>query len=86
MNMNKHPDDTSVDPPTLPAFHPRRIEECQDAIAGAVTKVMDDAEAAGWTISEITLAIAAIADAVMLHEVDVEETNFLLRDMMKKGS
>jgi hypothetical protein len=84
MNMHKHPDDTSIDPPMLPAFHPGRIQECQDAIAGAVTRVMDNAEEAGWTIAEISIAIAGLADAVMLHEVDLEETNFVLRDMLRR--
>lgn len=44
---------------------------------------MDNAEASGWTIAEITIAISALADEVMLHEVDIEETNFLLRDILK---
>ena len=78
MTNQKHQDDVRVDRPTLPPFHPDRIRECQDAMAGAVTAVMDNAEAAGWTIAEITIAIAALADEVMLHEVDIEETNFLL--------
>ena len=45
---------------------------------------MDNAEAAGWTIAEITIALAALADEIMLHEVDIEETNFLLRDVLKR--
>jgi len=82
MTANKHPDDISVDRPTLPPFHPDRLRECQDALAGAVTAVMDDAESAGWTIAEITIAIAALADEVMLNEVEVEETNFLMRKLV----
>lgn len=82
MTTNKHPDDTSVDRPTLPPFHPDRLRECQDALAGAITAVMDDAESAGWTIAEITIAIAALADEIMLNEVDVEETNFLMRKLV----
>ena len=45
---------------------------------------MDNAEAAGWTITEITIAIAALADEVMLHEVDVETTNFLLSKVIQQ--
>lgn len=82
--MSKLPDDTTVDRPTLPPFHPGRLRECQDALAGAVTSVMDNAEAAGWTITEITIAIAALADEVMLHEVDVETTNFLLSKVIQQ--
>ena len=85
MRAHKHPDDISIDSPTLSAFAPGRIQECQDAIAGALTKVMDDAEIAGWTIAEITIAMSAFADAVMLHEVDVEETNYMLRDSFRRG-
>ena len=84
MAIQKQPDDISVDPPTLPPFHPLRIRECQDVLAGAVTAVMDNAEAAGWTIAEITIAMSALADEIMLHEVDIEETNFLLRDVLKR--
>ena len=84
MGIERHPDDISVDRPTLPPFHPQRLRECQDALAGAVTAVMDNAEAAGWTIAEITIALAALADEIMLHEVDIEETNFLLRDVLKR--
>ena len=84
MAIPKQPDDISVDRPTLPPFHPQRIRECQDALAGAVTAVMDNAEAAGWTITEITIAISALADEIMLHEVDLEETNFILRDVLRR--
>jgi hypothetical protein len=84
MTNQKHPDDICVDRPTLPPFHPARIRECQDAMAGAVTAVMDNAEAADWTIAEITIAVAALADEVMLHEVDIEETNFLLGKVVRR--
>jgi hypothetical protein len=84
MTNQKHPDDVSVDRPTLPPFHPDRIRECQEAMAGAVTAVMENAEAAGWTIAEITIAISALADEIMLHEVDVEDTNFLLRKVLRR--
>ena len=84
MTNQKHPDDVSVDRPPLPPFHPDRIRECQDAMAGAVTAVMDNAEAAGWTIAEITIAIVALADEVMLNEVDIEETNFLLGKVLRR--
>lgn len=80
--MPTHHDDVTIDRPTLPPFRPGRLRECQDALASALTKTMDDAEAAGWTITEITLAIAALADEVMLHEVDVEATNFLLSGLI----
>ena len=85
MNLHRHPDDTSIDRPTLPLCHPQRLRECEDALAGALTKMMDDAEGQGWTISEICLAVTALADSVMLHEVDIEETNFLLRDLVRRA-
>jgi hypothetical protein len=84
MGSDRHPDDLSVARPTLPPFHEHRLRECQDALAGAITAVIDNAEAAGWTVAEITIAITALADEVMLHEVDIEETNFLLRDMLRR--
>lgn len=84
MSTNRHPDDMSVDRPTLPPFHENRLRECQDALAGAVTAVIDTAEAAGWTLAEITIAMAAPTDEVMLHEVGIEETNFLLRDILRR--
>jgi len=84
MSTNRHPDDISVDQPALPPFHQHRLRECQDALAGAVTAVIDNAEAAGWTLAEITTAMTALADEVMLHEVDIEETNFILRDILRR--
>ena len=81
MASPKHPNDLSVDRPTLPAFHPDRLRECQDAMT---TAVMDNAEAAGWTIAEVTVAMTALADEVMLHEVDLEETNFLIRRELRR--
>lgn len=82
--MSRRPDDVTVDRPTLPPFHPDRLRECQDALVGALTKLMDDAEASGWSITEITLAISVLADEVMLHEVDVEATNFLLSGLIEQ--
>jgi hypothetical protein len=84
MNIHKHPDDLSIDHPTLPPFHSGRLQECQDAMAGALTKVMDDAEASGWTIAEITVAMATLADVVMLSEVDLEATNFLFGELANR--
>lgn len=82
----KHPDDISIDSPTLPIFHPDRAIECQDAIAGALSKLIDDAEGKGWQINEITAAITDLADSIMLQEVDIEETNYLLRDILNRRS
>jgi hypothetical protein len=84
--MTKLPDDTSIEPPRLPPFHPDRLLECQDALAGAITKVIDDAEATGWTLAEITVAIADLADNVMLKEIDLEETNYYLKDLLARKS
>ena len=84
MTNHKNPDDVSIDPPRLPLFHPVRAIECQDAIAGVVTKMIDDAEVAGWTVHEITTAIIALADSIAMQEVDVEETNFLLREILDR--
>ena len=84
MSSYRDPADTSIDRPMYPPFHPGRLRECQEAVAGALTKLMDDAEAAGWTITEITLAISALADEVMLNEVDVEQTNFILSRLFER--
>ena len=80
----KHPDDISIDPPTLPIFHPDRAIECQDSIAGALTKLIDDAEGMGWHVNEITAAITDLADSIMLQDVDIEETNYILRDILDR--
>ena len=84
MSRHRDPTDISIDRPMHPPFHPERLRECQDAVVGALTKLMDDAEAAGWTITEITLAISALADEVMLNEVDVEQTNFILSRLFER--
>lgn len=84
MDLHKHPDDTSIDRPTLPPCHPERLQECEDALANALTKLMDDAEDKGWTIAEICLSMTSLADSVILHEVDLEEVNFILSDLNSK--
>ena len=84
MTLPKDPNAMSIPAPQLPAFHRGRRMECQDALSSATAKLMDDAEAAGWTIAEITVALVEIADSVMLQEVDVEETNFYLRDLLAR--
>lgn len=84
MSISRDPADISIDRPMHPPFHPDRLRECQDAVASALTKLMDDAETAGWTITEITLAISALADEVMLNEVDVEQTNFILSRLFER--
>ncbi len=69
--------ETPISKPTLPLFDPGRLQECEDAIAGAVTRVMDEAELRGWTIAEICLAMTAFADSVMLHEARAEDLALL---------
>jgi hypothetical protein len=74
----------AIDPPRLPLFHPNRFTECQDALSGTVSKMIDDAEEAGWTLHEITSAIVELADSIALQEADIEETNYMLKELFRK--
>lgn len=60
------------------------MDECEDAIAGLIATLMDEAEISGWTIAEICVALTKLADEAILNEVDIEQTNFLMRDLLTK--
>jgi hypothetical protein len=58
--------------------------ECQDAIAGAFVKFLDDAEATGWTLPEIIAATNDLGDSIMLQEANLEQTNEALRAILAR--
>jgi len=58
--------------------------ECQDAVASAFVKFLDDAEAAGWTLPEIVAAATDLGDSILLQEANLEETNQTLRAILAR--
>jgi hypothetical protein len=73
-----------IDTPRLPVGHRARRIECRDAIAGAFGAFLNDAKAAGWTVTEIADAVMDLADDILLREADVEDANDLLRAILAR--
>jgi hypothetical protein len=71
-----------IDSPRLPIGHRARRIECRDAIASSFTVFLDEAEAAGWTVTEIADAVMDLADDILLREADAEDANDLLRAIL----
>lgn len=84
MSINKRTVEISIKRPALPPFHSERMGECEDAIADVIATLMDEAEISGWTIAEICMALTNLADEAILNEVDIEQTNFLMRELTAK--
>jgi hypothetical protein len=54
--------------PRLLGHYPDRNLECQEALESRVIAIIDEGKAAGWSISDITTALIALADNQMLAD------------------
>jgi len=73
-----------IDTPRLPPGHRARRIECRDAIAGSFAAFLDQAKAAGWTVTEIADAVMDLADDILLREADVEDANDLMHAILAR--
>jgi hypothetical protein len=73
-----------IDMPRLPIGHRARRIECRDAVMGAFGVFLHEAEAAGWTVTEIADAVMDLADDILLREADVEDANDMLRAILAR--
>lgn len=55
-----------MQPPRLPASHPDRILECEEAIEAGVVALIEAGTGAGYTATEVALAISSVADNLIL--------------------
>lgn len=60
--------------PRLPTTYPDRHIDCQEALESRVIAIIDDGKAAGWSVADITTALVALADNVMLADAANGET------------
>jgi len=57
--------------PTKPADHPGRGIDCEDALRPAFRRLVNQAEAAGWSAEEIESALLALANDNIMHALVV---------------
>lgn len=61
--------------PRLPGPYPDRHIECQETIEASVIAIIDEGKAAGWSIADVTAALSALADNLMLADAANGETD-----------
>lgn len=70
---------TIIRSPRFNHFYPDRFWECQSALGPAFEELAKAAEDAGWDASEVTAAIAALADNRVLMRAAEKDVDDLLR-------
>lgn len=73
-----------IDTPRLPFGHRARRIECRDAVAGSFGAFLNEAKAAGWTVTEIADAVMDLADNILLREGHAEDANDMLRSILAR--
>ena len=58
--------------------------EAQQALADAITRIVDDAEKAGWSKQEAMAAVIALAENMALQEADLKEINDFLTGYLSR--
>lgn len=71
-------------PPRLPTAYPDRHLECQEALEARVIAIIDEGKAAGWTTRDITTALIALADNLMLSEAANNQTDRDIEAALKR--
>jgi hypothetical protein len=71
-------------PPRLPTPYPDRHLECQEALEPRVIAIIDEGKAAGWSTRDITTALIALADNLMLAEEANEQTNRDIEEAIRR--
>lgn len=65
--------------------YPDREIDCQEALEASILAVIDEAEAAGWSVPETAAAIGQLADNIALQHASVDEVRRLLRKYRPPG-
>lgn len=71
-------------PPRLPHDYPDRHLDCQEALESRVIAIIDDGRSAGWSVSDITVALISLADNLMLAAAANEDTDRQIADALKR--
>lgn len=71
----------TIPSPRFDHFYPDRFWECQSALGSAFEELANAAERAGWDASEVTAAIAALADNRVLMRAAAKDVDDLLRKL-----
>lgn len=71
-------------PPRLPTSYPDRHLECQEALESCILAIIDEGKAAGWSTRDITTALIALADNLMLADEANEQTDRDIAEALKR--
>lgn len=70
--------------PRLPADYPDRHLECQEVLEPSVIALIDDGKAAGWSMRDITTALIALADNLMLSDEANKQTDRDIAEALRR--
>ena len=70
--------------PRLPADYPDRHLECQEALETRVISIIDNGKAAGWSTRDITTALVALADNLMLADEANKQTDLDIAEALRR--
>lgn len=62
--------------------YPDRALECQEDLEARVITIIDEGRAAGWSVRDITAALVALADNLMLADEANAETGRQIAEAM----
>jgi len=71
-------------PPRLSTDYPDRHLECQEAFEPRVIALIDDGKAAGWSTRDITTALIALADNLMLADEANKQTDRDIAEALRR--
>lgn len=72
-------------PPRLPGPYPDRHLDCQESLEPAIIALIDEAKSSGWSVTDITTAIVALADNLMLAEKANEDTDRQIAEALRNA-
>ena len=72
-------------PPRLPGPYPDRHLECQEAIEPLIIAAIDEAKSSGWSMTDFTTAIVALADNLMLADNANEDTDRQIAEALRNA-
>jgi hypothetical protein len=70
--------------PRLPVRYPDRHLDCQEALESSVIAIINDGQAVGWSIADVTTALIAVADNLMLADAANRETDRDIDEALKR--
>ena len=70
--------------PRLPTDYLDRHLECQEVLEQRVIAIIDDGKAAGWSTRDVTTALIALADNLMLADEANKQTDRDIAEALRR--